>query len=136
MTPVPVAARLPAGSFADDPAVGRLLDLLSADGEQAYVVCPLVEDSEQIQARAATAEFERLQAEVFGDLRLGLLHGRMRPAEKDAVMQAFAAGESFKAVALVPAFLVIAFGIMWAMHRSGRAAGQQGGTDTSAGTGR
>ena len=38
MTPAPVAARLPAGSFADDPAVGRLLDLLSADGEQAYVV--------------------------------------------------------------------------------------------------
>jgi len=62
-------------------------------GEQAYVVCPLVEDSEQIQARAATAEFERLQAEVFHDLRLGLLHGRMRPAEKDAVMQAFVRGE-------------------------------------------
>ena len=62
-------------------------------GEQAYVVCPLVEDSEQIQARAATAEYERLQAEVFADLRLGLLHGRMRPVEKDAVMQAFVRGE-------------------------------------------
>jgi ATP-dependent DNA helicase RecG len=62
-------------------------------GEQAYIVCPLVEDSEQIQARAATAEYERLKAEVFADLRLGLLHGRMRPSEKDAVMQAFARGE-------------------------------------------
>jgi ATP-dependent DNA helicase RecG len=60
-----------------------------AEGHQAFIVYPLVEESEAIDARAATAEFERLQAEVFPDLRLGLLHGRMRPAEKDAVMTAF-----------------------------------------------
>ncbi len=60
-------------------------------GQQAYVVCPLVEDSEQVQARAATAEFERLQAQVFPELRLGLLHGRMRASEKEAVMADFAA---------------------------------------------
>lgn len=62
-------------------------------GEQAYIVCPLVEDSETIAARAAVPEHERLTTEVMPDLRLGLLHGRMRPAEKDAVMLAFKAGE-------------------------------------------
>jgi ATP-dependent DNA helicase RecG len=64
-----------------------------AEGEQAYVICPLVEESERIEARAAVAEFERLQRQVFPDLRLGLLHGRMRPAEKDAIMRAFRSGE-------------------------------------------
>ncbi len=59
------------------------------EGFQAFIIYPLVEESEAIDARAATAEFERLQREVFPDLRLGLLHGRMRPAEKDAVMTAF-----------------------------------------------
>jgi len=61
-------------------------------GEQAYIVCPLVEDSEAIQSRAAVAEYERLGAEVLPDLRLGLLHGKMRPAEKEAVMADFKAG--------------------------------------------
>ncbi|MBX6340867.1 MAG: DNA helicase RecG, partial [Thermomicrobiaceae bacterium] len=58
-------------------------------GRQAFIICPLVEESEAIEARAATEEYERLSREVFPDLRLGLLHGRMRPAEKDAVMTAF-----------------------------------------------
>ncbi|MBI4506299.1 MAG: ATP-dependent DNA helicase RecG [Chloroflexi bacterium] len=62
-------------------------------GEQAYIICPLVEESERVEARAAVAEFERLQRDVFPDLRLGLLHGRMRSAEKEAVMRAFRAGE-------------------------------------------
>ncbi|HEX5164629.1 MAG TPA: ATP-dependent DNA helicase RecG, partial [Thermomicrobiales bacterium] len=60
-----------------------------AQGRQAFIVFPLVEESEAIDARAAVAEHERLAAEVFPDLRLGLLHGRMKPAEKDAVMLAF-----------------------------------------------
>lgn len=60
-----------------------------ASGHQAFIIYPLVEESEQIDARAATAEYERLSREVFPDLRLGLLHGRMRPSEKDAVMRAF-----------------------------------------------
>jgi ATP-dependent DNA helicase RecG len=63
-----------------------------AAGRQGFVICPLVEDSELIQARSATSEHERLQTEVFPELRLGLLHGRMKPAEKDAVMEAFKAG--------------------------------------------
>lgn len=58
-------------------------------GRQAFVVCPLIDESDAIQARSATQEYERLSREVFPDLRLGLLHGRMAPAEKDAVLAAF-----------------------------------------------
>ncbi|MDP8993214.1 MAG: ATP-dependent DNA helicase RecG [Actinomycetota bacterium] len=64
-----------------------------AAGRQGYVVCPLVEDSERVQARSATEELERLRAGVLSDLRLGLLHGQMPAAEKEAVMSAFRAGE-------------------------------------------
>jgi ATP-dependent DNA helicase RecG len=59
------------------------------EGEQAFIVFPLVEESEMVEARAAVDEHARLSSEVFPDLRLGLLHGRMRPAEKDEVMIAF-----------------------------------------------
>ncbi len=62
-------------------------------GHQAFIICPLVEESEAIEAKAATAEYERLQREVFPDLRLGLLHGRMSPRDKDAVMTRFRDGE-------------------------------------------
>jgi ATP-dependent DNA helicase RecG len=58
-------------------------------GRQAYVVCPLIEKSEKVAARAATEEFERLRAEVFPELRLGLVHGRL--SQKDEVMAAFRA---------------------------------------------
>lgn len=64
-----------------------------AEGHQAFIICPLVEESEVIQARAATAEYERLSQEVFPELRLGLLHGRMSSAEKDKVMRRFRSGE-------------------------------------------
>jgi ATP-dependent DNA helicase RecG len=64
-----------------------------AAGRQVFIVCPLVEESEAIEARAATAEHERLQREVFPEYRLGLLHGRLSPAEKEAVMRAFRDGE-------------------------------------------
>jgi ATP-dependent DNA helicase RecG len=63
------------------------------DGRQAFIICPLVEESEAIQARAAVAEYAQLSGEVFPDLRLGLLHGRLSVADKDAVMQKFNAGE-------------------------------------------
>ncbi|MGH2591960.1 MAG: ATP-dependent DNA helicase RecG [Anaerolineae bacterium] len=62
-------------------------------GRQAYIICPLVEESEKIEAKAAVEEHERLQKTIFPQLKLGLLHGRMRPDEKDSVMRAFAAGE-------------------------------------------
>jgi ATP-dependent DNA helicase RecG len=58
-------------------------------GEQSFIICPLVEDSEVLQARSATEEYERLRTNELATLRLGLLHGRMRPSEKDAVMRAF-----------------------------------------------
>ncbi|MET0627119.1 MAG: ATP-dependent DNA helicase RecG [Acidimicrobiia bacterium] len=64
-----------------------------AAGRQAYVVCPLVEGSAKLEARAATEERERLEAEDLAGLRLGLLHGQMPAAEKESVMTAFRAGE-------------------------------------------
>ena len=63
-----------------------------SDGRQVYVVCPLVEESEALDLQAATEMAERLQGEVFTDLTIGLLHGRMRFAEKDRVMREFKAG--------------------------------------------
>lgn len=60
---------------------------------QAFIICPLIEESEKIEARAAVEEYERLQKHVFPDLHLGLLHGRMKSAEKEATMQAFRQGE-------------------------------------------
>jgi ATP-dependent DNA helicase RecG len=60
-------------------------------GRQVFVICPLVEESELLQARSATGEYERLRTEVFPDLRLALLHGRMKAAVKDEVMEGFKA---------------------------------------------
>lgn len=62
-------------------------------GHQAYVVYPLVDESEKIDLLSATQEFERLRTGPFKDARLGLLHGKLPGAEKDAVMRAFADGE-------------------------------------------
>ncbi|HYP40048.1 MAG TPA: ATP-dependent DNA helicase RecG [Chloroflexia bacterium] len=64
------------------------------EGRQAFVICPLVEESEKIEAKAAIAEYERLQAEVFPNRKLALLHGRMKPKEKEEVMAAFNAREA------------------------------------------
>jgi ATP-dependent DNA helicase RecG len=58
-------------------------------GRQAFIICPLIEESESLEAKAAVSEYERLQREVFPHLRLGLLHGAMKPAEKDQVMRSF-----------------------------------------------
>ncbi|HEV3130195.1 MAG TPA: ATP-dependent DNA helicase RecG, partial [Solirubrobacteraceae bacterium] len=63
-------------------------------GRQAYVVCPLVEESEALSARAATAEFERLRTGELADFRVVLLHGQLRPADKQAAMTAFASGHA------------------------------------------
>jgi len=64
-----------------------------AEGRQAFIICPLVEESEVIEARAAVAEYQRLSREVFPELRLGLIHGRMPAVEKDEVMHRFRSGE-------------------------------------------
>jgi len=63
------------------------------DGRQAYVVCPLIEESETSQARAAEAEAERLRRGELKDYRVGLLHGRLRPRERRELMARFKARE-------------------------------------------
>ncbi len=72
-------------------AYERIREELDA-GRQAFVVCPLVEESEALQARAATAEYERLRGGELKDYRVVLLHGQMRPREKQEAMAAFAEG--------------------------------------------
>ena len=59
------------------------------DGKQAFIIYPLIEESDKIDARAAVDDYETLSKEVFPDLKLGLLHGRMRPHEKDETMVKF-----------------------------------------------
>jgi len=61
-------------------------------GRQAFVICPLIEESETLAARSATAEFERLRKDVFPDLRMDLVHGRLK--NKDDVMARFVARET------------------------------------------
>ena len=63
------------------------------DGRQAYVVCPLIEESETSQARAAEAEAERLRGGELRGYRVGLLHGRLRPADRRELMARFKARE-------------------------------------------
>ncbi|MBL7166318.1 MAG: ATP-dependent DNA helicase RecG [Dehalococcoidales bacterium] len=63
------------------------------NGHQAFIICPLIEESEAVQAKAAMAEHERLSREIFPDLKLGLLHGRMSATDKEKVMRWFYAGE-------------------------------------------
>jgi ATP-dependent DNA helicase RecG len=72
-------------------AYERIREELRA-GRQAFVVCPLVEESEALQARAATAEYERLKGGELKDYRVVLMHGQMRPREKQDAMAAFADG--------------------------------------------
>lgn len=76
-------------------------------GRQAYVVCPLVEESSKLDVQAAVDLYHRLRGEVFPDLPVGLLHGRMDVEEKEQVMQAFRRGE----IAVLVATPVIEVGI-------------------------
>lgn len=81
--------------------LGRAL----STGAQVYWVCPLVEESDEVDAAAAEERYRHLQ-EMFGD-RVGLVHGRMKPADKDAVMARFAAGE----ITILVATTVIEVGV-------------------------
>ncbi len=63
-------------------------------GRQAYIIYPLVEESEKSELKAASQMAEHLAGDVFPDLRMGLLHGRMKPEEKEAVMRCFKARET------------------------------------------
>ncbi len=75
------------------PQIYEFLREQVAAGRQVYVVCPLVEESAALDLKAATEMAERLRKDVFPDLAVGLLHGRMSFKEKDAVMRRFKAGE-------------------------------------------
>jgi ATP-dependent DNA helicase RecG len=79
-------------------AYDRIREELRA-GRQAFVVCPLVEESEALQARAATVEYERLRTGELRGFEVVLLHGQMRPAAKQAAMGAFASGGAHVLVA-------------------------------------
>ncbi len=76
------------------------------DGRQVYWVCTLIEESDVLEAQAAEVAYSELSA-ALGELRIGLVHGRMKPAEKQAVMDAFRAGE----IALLVATTVIEVGV-------------------------
>jgi ATP-dependent DNA helicase RecG len=101
-----IATHIAASAAERARAYERIREELRA-GRQAYVVCPLVEESQELQARAAIAEYERLRAGELRDFRLALLHGQLRPREKQRVMEQFAAG----AVDVLVATTVIEVGI-------------------------
>src|SRR3546814_6118578 len=65
-----------------------------AEGRQAYVVCPLIGESEKLEVASAEETFERLEADELSGLSLGLLHGRLPAAEKDAALTAFREGRT------------------------------------------
>jgi ATP-dependent DNA helicase RecG len=71
----------------------RFLDSKIREGKQVYIVYPLVEESEKLDMLNATQMADHLQTEVFPNFKVGLIHGRMRQDEKDAVMRGFRAGE-------------------------------------------
>ncbi len=89
----PIVTHVADGERERKRAYERIREELRA-GRQAFVVCPLVEESEALQARAATAEHERLSQGELADFKVALLHGQMRSAEKQQSMAAFAAHEA------------------------------------------
>lgn len=76
----------------DRPQLYQFIRKQLRQGRQAYIVYPLIEESEEISAKAAVAERDRLAREVFPDFSVGLVHGQLSYEEKDAVMQKFYAG--------------------------------------------
>ena len=89
----PVETHVVDGARARARAYERIREEIAA-GRQCFVVCPLVEESEALQAKAATAEFERLRTTEFADLRVELIHGQLPSKQKAAAMEKFAAGEA------------------------------------------
>jgi ATP-dependent DNA helicase RecG len=77
---------------AEESVAWRLVEEAVASGRQAFVVCALVEDSPKVEAASASAEHQRLSA-ILGGLRVGLIHGQMRPGDKESAMTSFRRGE-------------------------------------------
>ncbi|HEX3212551.1 MAG TPA: ATP-dependent DNA helicase RecG, partial [Actinomycetota bacterium] len=88
----PIATHVVADATLRERAYQRVREEVAA-GHQAYVVCALKDESDKVEVRSAKAEAERLRAEVFPDLRLGLVYGDMAAREKEATMDRFRAGE-------------------------------------------
>src|SRR6266581_4953807 len=65
----------------------KLIAQQVAEGRQAFIICPLIEESESLAVKAVTVEYERLNKHIFPNLRLGLLHGAMKSADKDQIMR-------------------------------------------------
>jgi ATP-dependent DNA helicase RecG len=74
-------------------ALYKVLRAEVGQGRQAYIIYPLVEESEKLDLKAATESFDHLKSVVFQDLRLGLIHGQLPPAEKESVMDSFRSGQ-------------------------------------------
>jgi ATP-dependent DNA helicase RecG len=89
----PVETHVVDGARARARAYERIREEIAA-GRQCFVVCPLVEESDTLQARAATAEYERLRATEFREQRVELIHGQLPSKAKTAAMEAFASGEA------------------------------------------
>lgn len=62
-------------------------------GRQVYIICPLIDESDVLGVKAVSTEYQRLKKEVFKEFRIGLLHGKLKPSEKELVMDAFHRGE-------------------------------------------
>lgn len=75
------------------PQLYALVDKEIAAGRQAYVICNLIDDNKDNDTKSVTAEYNRLKTSVFKHRRIGLLHGKLKPEEKDAVMTRFSVGE-------------------------------------------
>ena len=73
------------------PSVYGGVKQLIGEGKQAYFVCPMVSESEKMMAHAAEVLYERLSADYYPELRIGLLHGQLRPKEKEEIMERFRA---------------------------------------------
>src|SRR6266700_1983806 len=86
-----IISRWRSGARRDE--ANRLIAQQVSEGRQVFIICPLIEESESLAVKAATVEYERLSRDVFPNLRLGLLHGSMKAAEKDMIMRHFRDGE-------------------------------------------
>ena len=102
----PIATRW-ARAAAEEAEVWEQVRAEVGKGRQAYVVCPLIEESDIIEARSVTETYERLQADELAGLRIGLLHGQLTPAEKESVMALFRSG----AIDVLVATTVIEVGV-------------------------
>jgi ATP-dependent DNA helicase RecG len=64
------------------------------NGRQAFVICPLIEESDKLGSKSATAEYERLSKNIFPEFKIGLLHGKLKVKDKNKAMEDFAAGKT------------------------------------------